>query len=102
MAITTKSFGKTPDGAKATLYTIKNDSGFTAEVTNFGAILVNLLVPDKAGATADVVLGYDSIEGYLTNGCFFGATIGPSANRIDNASFTIDGERYQLDRKSVV
>ncbi|MDE7030957.1 MAG: galactose mutarotase [Lachnospiraceae bacterium] len=96
MAITTKSFGKTPDGAEATLYTIKNDSGFTAEVTNFGAILVNLLVPDKAGATADVVLGYDSIEGYLTNGCFFGATIGPSANRIDNASFTIDGERYQL------
>lgn len=96
MAITTKGFGKTPDGTEVSLYTIKNSSGFTAEVTNFGAVLVNLFVPDKAGQTADVVLGYDSVDGYLTNGCFFGATIGPSANRIDNASFTIDGEKYQL------
>lgn len=96
MAITTKNFGKTPDGTEANLYSIKNNNGFTAEVTNFGAILVNLFVPDKAGNTADVVLGYDSVEGYLTNGCFFGATIGPSANRIDNASFQIDGVTYQL------
>ena len=96
MAVTTKSFGKTPDGTEVSLYSIKNNSGFVAEVTNFGAILVNLFVPDKTGNTTDVVLGYDSVEGYLTNGDFFGATIGPSANRIDNASFQIDGVTYQL------
>ncbi len=96
MTITTKNFGKTPDGTEVSLYTIKNEKGFAAEVTDFGAILVNLFVPGRAGNADDVVLGYDNIEGYLTNGCFFGATIGPSANRIDNASFTIDGETYQL------
>ena len=96
MAITTKNFGKTQDGKEVTLYTITNGKGFTAEVTDFGAILVNLFVPDKAGTSADVVLGYDSVEGYLANGCFFGATIGPSANRIDQACFTIDGKTYQL------
>lgn len=96
MAITTRSFGKTADGTEVSLYTIKNDNGFAAEVTNFGAILVNLFVPDKTGKTADVVLGYDSVEGYFTNGCFFGSTVGPSANRIDNASFSIDGVTYQL------
>lgn len=96
MAITAKNFGTTPDGTQVQLYTITNGKGFTAEVTDFGAILVNLFVPDKTGKTADVVLGYDSVEGYLANGCFFGSTIGPSANRIDNARFTIDGEIYQL------
>lgn len=96
MAITTKSFGKTSDGTKVSLYTIKNSKGFTAEVTNFGAILVRLLVPDKEGKTADVVLGFDSVDGYQANGSFFGATIGPSANRIDNACFSIDGVKYQL------
>ena len=68
----------------------------TAEVTDFGAILVNLLVPDKKGNIDDIVLGYDNVEKYFENGCFFGATIGPSANRIDNASFEIDGTKYQL------
>lgn len=72
MAITTKNFGKTQDGKEVTLYTITNGKGFTAEVTDFGAILVNLFVPDKAGTSADVVLGYDSVEGYLANGCFLG------------------------------
>ena len=96
MAITTKSFGKTPDGTEVSLYTIQNDNGFTAEVTDLGAILVRLFVPDKAGQTADVVLGYDSAEEYIKKGGFYGATVGPSANRIDNASFIIDGVKYQL------
>lgn len=96
MAITTKSFGKAPDGTDVSLYTITNGNGLTAEVTDFGAILVRLFVPDKEGKTADVVLGFDSVEGYFKNGSFFGSTIGPSANRIDNACFTIDGVKYQL------
>ena len=84
MAVTSKNFGNAPDGAEVTLYTIKNSKGFIAEVTNFGAILVNLLVPDKDGTMADVVLGFDKVDGYFGNGSFFGSTIGPSANRIDN------------------
>jgi len=96
MSITTKSFGKAPDGTEVNLYTIENNNGFTAKVTNFGAILVSLLVPDKTGNIADVVLGCDSVEGYFENGSFFGSTIGPSANRIDNARFSIDDVTYQL------
>lgn len=96
MAITTEAFGKTADGTQVSLYTITNNNGFSASVTNFGAILVKLFVPDKAGKTVDVVLGHDSVEGYFVNGSFFGATVGPSANRIDNACFTIDGVKYQL------
>ena len=97
MAVTSKSFGNAPDGTEVTLYSIKNDNGFTAEVTNFGAILVNLLVPDKDGTMADVVLGFDKVDGYFANGSFFGSTIGPSANRIDNASIEINGKKYQLN-----
>lgn len=96
MAITTKSFGVTTDGTEVNLYTITNSKGFAAGVTDFGAILVNLFVPDKTGKTVDVVLGYDSVKQYQENGSFFGATIGPSANRVDNAAFTIDGVTYQL------
>lgn len=96
MAVTKERFGKTTDGSEVSLYTIKNSNGFVASVTDFGAILVKLLVPDKTGKTADVVLGFDDVKGYLTNGSFFGATVGPSANRIDNAGFTIDGEEYRL------
>ena len=96
MTITTDDFGKTADGTQVSLYTITNKNGFSASVTNFGAILVKLFVPDREGKTVDVVLGHDSVEGYFANGSFFGATVGPSANRIDNACFTIDGVKYQL------
>ena len=70
MAITTRSFGTTKDGKAVTLYTIKNNNNVTAEVTDFGAILVNLLVPDKKGNIDDIVLGYDNVEKYFENGCF--------------------------------
>lgn len=96
MGITTRDFGNAPDGRAITIYSIKNDNNVTAEVMDYGAILVNLYVPDKSGKVQDIVLGYDKPDGYFTNGCFFGATIGPSANRIDNARFEIDGTSYQL------
>ena len=96
MAVTSKNFGNAPDGTEVTLYTIENSNGFTAEVTNFGAILVTLLVPDKDGTMADVVLGFDKVDGYFANGSFFGSTVGPSANRIDDASIEINGTKYQL------
>ncbi|MFT3982629.1 MAG: aldose epimerase family protein [Lachnospiraceae bacterium] len=96
MSVSTTYFGKTKDGEDILLYTIKNERGMEASVTNFGAVLVTLLVPDKAGTVKDLVLGFDKGEDYLTNPCFFGATIGRSANRIAGAKFMIDGVTYRL------
>lgn len=90
-------FGKSPKGEEIQKFTLKNSKGMEAVVTNLGAIIVNLVVPDKEGNKADVVLGFDSAEEYYGNPSFFGAVIGPNANRIGKASFEIDGESYQLD-----
>lgn len=92
-----EAFGTTKDGKEAFLYTLENKNGMKAQITDFGAILVRLFVPDKNGKAADVTLGYDKLEGYFTNGSFFGATIAPNANRIANATFTIDGQTYHVD-----
>lgn len=89
-------FGTTKDGKEIYLYTLQNENGMKAQVMNYGAILVNLLVPDKSGKIEDVCLGYDSLEEYFVNGCFFGATIGPNGNRIADAKFSIDGTIYEL------
>lgn len=97
MAVKKSDFGTNPTGQEINLYTITNQNGVKASVTNFGAILVKLIVPDQNGEARDVVLGYDSAEGYDKNPSFFGATIGPSANRIANAKFTIDDTTYMLD-----
>lgn len=97
MAVSVKDFGITPAGEKTHLYTITNSKGMSAQVTDFGAILVKLFTPDKNGELADVVLGYDTLEAYLENSVFFGATIGPNANRIGGAGFQIDGRTYKLD-----
>ena len=100
MALKKRSFGVTAAGVEVFLYTLENSKGMKAEVTNYGANLVNLLVPDANGEVADVVLGFDSVEGYMVNGSFFGATIGPSANRIGGAAFTIDGVEYTLAKNN--
>lgn len=97
MAVEKSVFGKTPEGQDIQLYTLSNNKGMKASVTNLGANLVSLLVPDKDGNLADVVLGFDKAEDYYKNPSFFGSVIGPSANRIGGASFVIDGVTYQLD-----
>ena len=97
MAVEKSVFGKSPEGQEIYLYAITNQNGMKAELTNLGAILVRLFVPDKNGKLADVVLGFDKAEDYYNNPSFFGAVIGPSANRIAGAAFEIDGESYQLD-----
>lgn len=91
------SFGITPQGIEVFAYTLKNKNGLSAKVTNYGAILVDLFVPDRNGKLDDIVLGFDSLEGYFENGSFFGATVGPSANRIKDAKFDISGKTYYLD-----
>ena len=97
MAVEKSLFGKSPAGQDVYLYTITNKNGMQAAVTELGAVLVNLLVPDKDGKLADVVLGFDKAEDYYGNPSFFGAVIGPSANRIAGASFEMDGNTCQLD-----
>ena len=75
MGISKRSFGVTKDGKETFLYTITNEKGMEAAVTNFGAILVQLMVPDAKGGKRDVGLGFDSVTGYEGNDCFFGAMI---------------------------
>lgn len=97
MAVQKELFGKTPEGKEIYRYWLENSGGIKAGVINYGAILVNLFVPDKDGKVDDVVLGYDNLEGYLEHNNFFGATVGPNANRIADAKFTLNGKTYQLD-----
>lgn len=97
MSVTKQEFGVTKAGEKTYLYTITNQNGMSVQVTNFGAILVKVIAPDAKGNLEDVVLGFDSVDGYLKNPSFFGATVGPNANRIKGAAFKIDGKTYQLD-----
>ncbi|MCM1101045.1 MAG: galactose mutarotase [Acetatifactor muris] len=98
MAITVESkvFGKASGGEDILLYTLRNEKGMSASVMNLGAVLVELKVPDRNGEAKDVVLGFDSGERYYRNPSFFGAVIGPNANRIGGAAFTLDGEEYKL------
>jgi aldose 1-epimerase len=95
-----KSFGKAPDGTETFIYTLHNKNGMEARITNYGAMLVSLLVPDRNGKRADVVLGFDSLAPYVKDGLHFGSTIGRYANRIGNATFELNGKKYELTRNS--
>ncbi len=90
-----ESFG-TANGREVFLYTLRGERGMEARITNFGAILVSLVVPDRAGRGGDVVLGFDSLDSYVKENPFFGATIGRFGNRIGKGTFVLDGTRYQL------
>jgi aldose 1-epimerase len=96
MSINTESFGKTPDGQEVDLYTLTNANGLKARITNYGAILVSLEVPDKNGKLADITLGFDTLDGYIKGHPYFGATVGRYANRIGAAKFKLDGIEYEL------
>src|SRR5579872_5552936 len=90
-------FEKTIDGKQSHLYILKNKNGVTAALTNYGAHLVSLAVPDKAGKLTDVVLGFDDIDGYKkAMSAYYGATIGRYGNRIAKGHFVLDGHSYNL------
>lgn len=93
-----KVFGKTGNNEEAHLYTIGNDKGMSARISDFGATLVRLFVPDGKGNTIDVVHGYDDPAGYERGDGGFGATVGRNANRIGGALFEINGVTYHLDK----
>lgn len=94
MSIQREFFGHTPEG-DAFLYTITTGR-LTAVLTDYGAVLVRLFTPDRNGRQEDIVLGFDDLADYMNNPFCFGASIGPSANRIKDASFEIDGAVYHI------
>ncbi len=90
-------FESTIDGKKTTLFTLENDNGMKVTLTNYGAKIVSIFVPDANGELADVALGFKSIEEYKSQDAGQGAVVGPFANRIANAQFELNGEVYQLE-----
>jgi aldose 1-epimerase len=90
------TFGRMPDGRTVPSVTLSNGKGVSATVIALGASLQALTMPDKAGKRADVQIGYDTIDGYLTKPEFFGATVGRVANRIAGGRFTFDGRVYNV------
>lgn len=89
-------FGKTKDGQEGKLYLLQNKNGMQVKVSDYGATLVSLLVPDCEGELRDVVLGYDDVAGYEAGTCYFGATVGRVANRIAKGKFQLNGKNYEL------
>ena len=98
--VTSQSFGKMPDGAPVEIYTL-SDGSYKARIATYGGVLVSLEIPDRKGQSADVVLGFDDLDGYVKNfngssNAYFGALIGRYANRIAHGSFTVDGHKYSV------
>jgi aldose 1-epimerase len=95
-APTQADFGQTPAGQRVSIYTLTNRRGAEARIITYGGAVVSLKVPDRHGQLGDVVLGFDSLEGYLKQPFYIGALIGRYGNRIAKGRFTLDGAQYQL------
>src|SRR5690349_542256 len=95
-----ESFGKLPDGTEVDSYTLTNKNGVQVKITNYGATVTSIKVPDRNGKFDDVVLGYDSIDGYLAKNPHLGAVAGRYANRIAKGQFTLDGKTYTLAKNN--
>lgn len=96
MNVNVEPFGATPDGQQVSLYTLTNANGVEAKITNFGGIVQSLKVPDRNSAMADIVLGFDTLDGYVNKHPYFGAIVGRYGNRIARGKFTLDGKEYTL------
>ena len=97
-----RPWGKTKSGEAVELFTLTNAKGHSVAIATLGGIVVSVNVPDKAGANGDVVLGFDSLDGYLTKNPFFGALVGRYGNRIGGAQFVLDGKTYTLAKNDGV
>ncbi|WP_338669509.1 aldose epimerase family protein [Pseudodesulfovibrio methanolicus] len=100
MQLSSRPFGTTGDGTPVELYTLANAAGMEADIATYGGALVRLTAPDREGDMADVVLGYDTLDGYLNDCCCFGRLVGRVANRIGGARLVLDGREYALDRNN--
>lgn len=95
-----QQWGITPEGEPVQLYTLRSDTGIEATVTNYGGRLATLKTPDRHGRFGDIVLGFDTLEGYLHKNPYFGALVGRYANRIANGRFTLNGRTYTLPQNN--
>ena len=91
-----ETFGQTPAGETVQRFTLVNDNGLRAELSDFGALLLSLCVPDRAGRLGDITLGYDTLAGWMGDRAYMGATVGRYGNRIARGRFTLDGKTYAL------
>lgn len=98
MKVIEKVFGLTKEKEEVHLYRITNTAGSYVELSNYGATIVSIVVPNRDGVLENVVLNYNSIDGYLADSFYLGATIGRVANRISGAKFFLNDETYQLDK----
>ncbi len=89
-------FGITPQGDSVALYTLKNEKDYVIKITNYGGIITEIHTPDRNGKMGNIALGFDKLEQYLEGHPYFGALIGRYGNRLANAQFSLDGEKYQL------
>ncbi len=97
MSISKSKFGVTKEGKEVTKYTLKNTNGLEVSFIDLGGVITNIMMPDKDGNVDDIVLGYDKVSDYEVNMPSFGAPIGRYANRVSNASFSLNGKEYKLD-----
>jgi aldose 1-epimerase len=94
------SFGKAPDGQDVDLYSLTNKNGVEVAISTYGGVVVSLKVPDRDGKLGDVVLGFDSVGGYVSDKSYFGAIIGRYGNRIGHGQFSLDGKTYTLAKNN--
>jgi len=99
-ATTRADFGTLPDGRKVEAITLSGSGGVKAVVINYGATLQSVVLPDRNGKLADVIVGPGSLQPYLAKPEYFGATVGRFANRIANGAFTLDGKTHQTPRNN--
>jgi aldose 1-epimerase len=95
-----QEWGQSLSGEQVQLYTLRNERGTEATITDFGGRLVTLKTADRAGTFDDIVLGFDDLGGYLRKNPYFGALVGRYANRIANGRFALDGQTYHLARNN--
>jgi aldose 1-epimerase len=95
-SVKTVRFGQLADGSPVDLFTLTNACGLVCKITNYGTIITELHVPDRAGRLGDIVLGFDNLAQYLAGHPYFGCTTGRVANRVSNGRFTLDGKTYKL------
>jgi len=98
MQATSEPWGTNPSGENVKLFTLT--SGITVKISNYGGTIVSIQAPDRSGEMGEVVLGFDSLDGYINSGFYLGATIGRYANRIANGGFTLDGDGYELAKNN--
>ena len=98
--VTRRVFGQMPDGTPVESFTLTNANGIEVTAIPYGAIITSVKTPDRSGRAGDIVLGFDALDGYLTEHPYFGAIVGRYGNRIAKGQFTLDGRTYSLAKNN--